>query len=155
MHKVAVENGFSGWTCNCALAKGNTSKSCLDQFSKVQLRGFFSETYGCEDPSAAPEEALEDGVKLSAVTTKLISLIWALKEPLPEMDTHGRIFVIKSWTLNGIPVCRKAWRAARGAANKRHETLSKHTYLNVLPPISLTLSLKRLWCVYVYNGWLN
>jgi hypothetical protein len=155
LHKIAVANSFSGWAYNCKLAKGKASTSCLDQFNKGELREFFCETYGFEDPSVDPEEALQDGVKLSNVTRRLVSLYWALKEPLAEVDTHGRMYVIRSWNLNGKPVCRAAWRAARGAATNRHDMLSKPTYLNVLPPISLTLSLKRLWCVYVYNGWLN
>ena len=39
--------------------------------------------------------------------------------PLDEMDAHGRTFKIPKWTVNGVEVCKGAWRKLRGGAARR------------------------------------
>ena len=45
-HLQRLESGFEGFKCGCARARAKGQQSCLDDFSKVQLRTLHTETYG-------------------------------------------------------------------------------------------------------------
>ena len=73
-HAAAVENGFGHFKCGCALAKARGDASCLDCFSKGQLRTIHQDTYGVP---GAPHNTHE-------ILTHVHELYYALVVPLAD-----------------------------------------------------------------------
>ena len=92
--------------------------------SQAELRATFAETYGAaalaeEEGDAQPGAAAFKIPKLKEVSERLHRYMWELKVPLAEMDALGRSFTIPKWTVNGIEVCKYAWRKLRGGTARR------------------------------------
>ena len=113
-HQQALQTAFADFKCNCELASKAGVTSCLDQFSKKELQGFYAETYGASTGTEGGKK-----VKLSKVSDALHAHVWALKVALPEMDAQGRQYDIPKWTLEGKQVCKEAWQRARGGSERR------------------------------------
>ena len=102
LQREQLQTCYAEFKCSCSIAKAQAATSCLDQFSKVQLQAFYTETYG----SSGKEIGLAD------VSNALLTHIWALKVQLPAVDADGRKYAIPRWLLDGNEVCKKAgpWR---------------------------------------------
>jgi len=120
---------MNAFHCNCKLAISKGSTSCLDAFTKAELRGIYAETYGTEDEAAADkEEALSDGVHLGKVTQQLLIAYCSMKVPAKKRRSDhqlGNLWEFNKWKLLEKQVCYSAWKKARGGADRRHRTLSK------------------------------
>jgi len=124
MHREQLRSAFQEFRCKCDRAMAKGLQSCLDNFTKVELRATFAETYGAaalaeEEGDAQPGAAAFKIPKLKEVSERLHRYMWELKVPLAEMDALGRSFTIPKWTVNGIEVCKYAWRKLRGGTARR------------------------------------
>ena len=65
----------------------------------------------------------DEKTKLKEVQRNLHEKMYALIEPLfpddrEQKDHLGRMFCIKKWTLDGVEVCRSAWKLVRGGSDR-------------------------------------
>lgn len=111
-HAAAVETGFGHFKCGCALAKARGDASCLDCFSKGQLRTIHQDTYGVP---GAPHNTHE-------ILTHVHELYYALVVPLADgrPDSLGRTHKIGHLKLLGTTVCAAAFRRAVGGTRSGH-----------------------------------
>ena len=124
-HQRQLNTSFESFECKCNLATAAGAASCLDQFSKAQLKGFYAETYGSGSGGNANGGNANSAkrVKLRDVSTALHTHMWALKVEREEVSAHGAQYEIPKWTLDGKEVCREAWRHARGGSSRRHRDI--------------------------------
>ena len=73
-HSKAVEVAFNGYSCRCQAAAKKGDASCLEQFTKGELRQFHRETYGNDD----------DNIRSAAVLQSIHQRYWNLATPLAE-----------------------------------------------------------------------
>lgn len=91
---------LSSFKCSCSFCKEKGHLSCLEQFNKPQLRAFHRAVY--KSDTTSKREVLRNAHEL----------LWQLREPLEKSDSFGRVFQVKTFKLDGRPVCREAWKAA-------------------------------------------
>ena len=109
-HQAKLDRtALAGFVCKCRLAREHGRGSCLEQFSMIQLRQAFHETYG------VPREQR----KKKEVKAALHGLIWALREPRTEMDSLGRTFCVQAWKVGGVVVCKAAFQEAYGVTGSQ------------------------------------
>jgi hypothetical protein len=131
-HSKELEaSSFAQFKCSCPIATRLGVSSCLEQFSKVEMRAFYHETY-------------YKGTQLSHVSEQLHHRLWELKVPLSKPDSHGHTYHIPKWTLNGREVCKRGWRRARGGTQSRVRTLQRMVMKNVSPAQRASASAARL-----------
>ena len=112
-HATAVEASFGHFKCGCALAQARGDASCLDCFTKGQLRTIHQETYGLPDAPHTTHEIL----------THIHELYYALAIPLgddADADAIGRTHKIGGLKLLGKTVCAAAFRRAVGGTRSGH-----------------------------------
>ena len=127
--KMASVLGFAGFRCNCSIARQRGAPSCIEQFSKEHFRRWHNETYLTEESLTGPstkKEKTKHSLK-DRVTSSIFNKMWSLKKPATDtlgvQDRYGRKFVIPSWLLDGLEVCRDAWELVVGGSKKKHRTL--------------------------------
>ena len=110
-HSAAVEGGFPQFSCGCALARAKGHMSCLDAFTKGQLRTIHQETYG---PAGARHNT-------HAILTHIHEIYYALATPLADgPDALGRTHKMGPLKLLGNAVCGAAFRRAVGGTRNGH-----------------------------------
>ena len=103
--KMASEQGHATFACGCHIARARGSTSCLDRFGKEQFRRWHNETYGVTADGS--------NAKHLDPSNSIHAKVWALKEPLPDVDAYGekapdaygRKWRVKNWKLDGHEVC--------------------------------------------------
>jgi ribosomal protein S18 acetylase RimI-like enzyme len=122
-HLKRVEASFEGFRCGCAAAAQKGMSSCLDSFSKIQLRMIHHETYG------------PPGARIStAVVSERIHVLYAgLATPVAAPDARGHQFKILQLKVLGMPVCAKAFEAAVGGSRGAHRQRKSFTLRGVTP----------------------
>ena len=108
-HLERMESSFLGFKCKCASARSKGQDSCLESFTKGQLRTVHRETYG---------SSTSVGNVLQHIHT-LYCTQAVLLENGP--DAIGRRYKMPSLNLLGIPVCAVAFREAVGGARAAHK----------------------------------
>ena len=127
--------------CKCPLAKANQLESCVDAFSRKSFIALHHEYYGSavrsvDTPRTGSRK--KPKAKLGQASSQFLGNclhqeMWANKKPLPPgAATLGRKYHVVSWAIEGTPVCRAAWKAARGGSRRQHRDLSKRTHLRPL-----------------------
>ena len=113
-HAKQANSAHVDFGCGCALAEGRGQTSCLKQFSVEQLMGFHREAFGVY----INREMTNPDVGPSAVSTRIHRQMWPLRENIRgdgAADAEGRSCTIRTWKLDGKPVCRDSWVRAYGA----------------------------------------
>lgn len=114
LHKHVVASAFSEFTCKCSF-KAPGDASCLDSFTKQQLRSFHHRTYGMTDGASCKD------IEVSEVKRRIHTEVWGLKVPRTTPDPkHNRPFEVPTWKLDGRAVCKEAFQAAMGGTKHAH-----------------------------------
>ena len=79
--------------------------SCLQRLTGDQLKQAYAETHPQRDQTSP-----------GVVNSKLHTMLWGMKEPLPRgTNGRGHTHRIKSFSHDGKPLCRRGWRVLHGA----------------------------------------
>ena len=105
-HLDSVEDGFKGFACGCAAARSKGIRSCLELFTKAEMRQVHQGTYGSRGE-----------VQTQKVASVIHSALWGLATPLPAPVEH-RTFKIEQYRILGKSVCQKSF--VRGLGGSRH-----------------------------------
>ena len=128
-HLKAVETSFMGFRCRCATRRAG-QLSCLEQFTRAQLREIHHETYG-----------LASSDSVDQIRKSIHQRYWSLATKLPGgiPDSIGRTYKVKSLSLNGEVICAESFRMAVGGARRAHVDMMS-LVLRGFSPLSLTSS---------------
>ena len=110
-HKAEMETGFSGFKCKACKKDSSATESCLEKFSKQELRAAHDETYGADQPKTERESLQQ-----------IHQLYWSMAVPLEEPDFKGRTFKVLQYKIRGKPVCPECFRRGVGGTKKAHKT---------------------------------
>ena len=119
-HSLDVDSSFKKSKCKCAQARLIASDSCIDQFTKVQLRQVHEETYGTGIPVSA-----------AAVLQHIHQLYYIAmhspdtKKPRAEViNARGHVFAKGPLLLLGKKVCAYSFRSMVGGSRSAHRMRS-------------------------------
>ena len=115
-HFGAVNQCFSSHTCSCSM-KATGMRSCLDAFTRAELRSVHVEAFG-------PAQGIPALGALAAAARRLHSLLWCLRIPLEggQEHQHGHVNSIPCWRVCGRVVCRRCWQVAYGPTDHAFRT---------------------------------
>ena len=122
-HLQRLESGFEGFKCGCARARAKGQQSCLDDFSKVQLRTLHTETYGPPNKDISVAEVLQH----------IHRLYQTFAVPLAAPDSIGRTAKVGPLKIFNTIVCGSAFRAAVGGSRSAHREKLALTLRGVTP----------------------
>lgn len=122
-HRRRLCSHFSGFSCNCTLARQQGLSSCLDNFTMLQLRQLSALSYG------TVEEAQNLSVK--EVKARIHSEIWSLKSKSNRRS--GAVYEVTEWKVHGQPVCKRAFIVALGGTSHAHREALALTKRGIAP----------------------
>ena len=124
--KEEIENGFRDFKCKCAQAKRDGHDSCLENFTKGELRAIHREAFP------------ESKSSLAHLNEHIHLLYWHAAEPLDTPDANGHTYKVNRLSLGKKVVCQVAFQRGVGGARHAHrEKLS--LVLRGYSPSSLTV----------------
>ena len=133
-HLERVESSFSGFKCGCASARSKGHDSCLESFTKGQLRTIHRETYGNSTNAIGGDGCPTSSVRVGGVLQHIHTLYFTqavLLETGP--DAVGRRYKMPALKLLGLPVCAVAFREAVGGSRAGHKDMLAYALRGISP----------------------